>query len=89
MALDSTSTLADAQAQYNNNLSWDGDITKATAALAAVRWLLMNRPKIIATNDRTVNFEALISEQDRLERFVSAFGSDVNRCSFVRGRMLT
>ena len=89
MALTSTSTLTDALAQYNDNLSWDGDITKATLALAAIRWLLINRPKIIATNDRSVNFEILFAEQAKLEQYVSKFGTGVNRSSFVRGRMLT
>ena len=89
MALDSTSTLDDALAQYNNNLSWDGDVTKAAAALEAIRWLLINRPKIIETNDRTVNFELLAAEQVRLEKFVGNFSSSVNKASFVRGRMRT
>lgn len=89
MSLDSTSTLDDALAQYNDNLSWDGDITKASAALAAIRWLLINRPKIIATNDRSINFELLAAEQARLEKFVGNFSSSVNRSSFTRGRMLT
>jgi len=89
MALDSTSTLTDALAQYNDNLLWDGDITKASAALAAIRWLLINRPKIIETNDRTVNFELLMNEQAKLEKFVSGFSTSVNRASFVAGRMPT
>lgn len=89
MALDSTSTLTDAMAQYNDNLSWDGDITMATAALAAIRWLLINRPKIIETNDRTINFELLMTEQAKLEKFVGNFSTSVNRCSFTAGRMRT
>lgn len=89
MALDSTSTLTDAMAQYNDNLSWDGDITMATAALAAIRWLLINRPKIIETNDRTINFELLMTEQAKLEKFVSSLSTSVNRCSFTAGRMRT
>lgn len=89
MALDSTSTLDDALAQYNNNLDWDGDATKAAAALAAVRWIVINRPRIIATNNRTINFEDFAAEKRRLEEFVSHAGPNVNRCSFVRGRMLT
>ena len=89
MSLTSASTLDDALAQYNDNLSWDGDITKASAALAAIRWLLINRPKIIATNDRSVNFELLMSEQGKLEKFVSSFSTSVNRASFVAGRMQT
>jgi len=89
MSLDSTSTLDDALAQYNDNLSWDGDITKATAALAAVRWIFLNRPKIIATNDRNISFELLAAEQGKLEKFVGNFSGSVNRSSFTRGRMLT
>jgi hypothetical protein len=89
MALTSSSTLDDALAQYNNNLDWDGDITKAAAALAAIRWLLANRPKVIATNNRNINFETLIDEKANLEQFISRSGSNVNRVSFVRGRMLT
>lgn len=89
MALSSTSTLTDALAQYNDNLSWEGDITKATAALAAIRWLMVNRPKIIATNDRSINFELLMSEQAKLESFVSKFSTSVSRAAFVRGRMLS
>jgi len=88
MALTSSSTVADALGQYNNNLSWEGDITAATAALAAVRWLLANRPKVIATNDRNIDFESLAAEKKTLEQFVSKFSTSVNRASFTRGHML-
>ena len=57
MALTSSSTQANALAQYNNNLDWEGDITKATDALEAVRWLLVNRPATLSKNDRTVNYD--------------------------------
>jgi len=87
--LSSSSTLDDALAQYNNNLAWDGDIAKASAALEAVRWILVNRPKIVSTNDRNINFESLYNERDRLESFVQNFSSNVNRAAFTRGRMLT
>jgi len=89
MALTSSSTVADALAQYNDNLSWEGNITAATAALAAVRWLLANRPKVIATNDRNVNFDSLAEEKKMLEKYVGRYSAAVNRSSFVRGRMLT
>lgn len=89
MALSSTSTLTDALAQYNDNLSWEGDITKATAALAAIRWLMVNRPKIIAINDRNIDFNSMAVEQGKLEQYVSKFSTSVNRASFVRGRMMT
>jgi len=89
VSLSSSSTLDDALAQYNNNLAWDGDIAKASAALEAVRWILVNRPKIVSTNDRNINFESLYNERDRLEPFVQNFSSNVNRAAFTRGHMLT
>ena len=89
MSLTSSSTLDDALAQYNDNLDWEGDITKARNALSAIRWLLANRPKIVAANDRTFNFDSLEQEKKMLESFVTNFSSTVNRCSFVRGRPLT
>lgn len=89
MALSSSSTLDDALAQYNDNLNYDGDVAKAGNALAAIRWILVNRPQIVATNDRNINFESLLAERKQLESFISTFGSGVTRASFVRGRMLT
>lgn len=88
MSLSSSSTLDDALAQYNDNLSWDGDVTKAQNALEAVRWILVNRPNIVATNSRNISFESLAAEQVKLESFVGNFSSNVNRASFTRGHML-
>jgi len=87
MALSSSSTLDDALAQYNDNLSWDGDATMAANALAAVRWILVNRPKIVASGERNINFESLAAEKEKLESFISSNSSNVNRASFTRGRM--
>lgn len=89
MALTSASTIEDALDQYNNNLSWEGNVTKATEALEAVRYILANRPKMIASGERNVNFDSLISEKEKLEAVVSKFSSAVNRSRFTRGRMLT
>ena len=89
MALTSASTIADAIGQYNNNLSWEGNITKATSALEAVRYILANRPKVIATGERNVNFDSLASEKEKLEIFVGRASSSVHRAAFTRGRMLT
>ncbi len=88
MSLSSSSTLDDALAQYNDNLNWEGDITAARAALAAVRWILVNRPKIVATNDRNINFESLAAEKTHLESFISANDTTINRAGFVRGHAL-
>jgi len=89
VSLSSSSTLNDALAQYNNNLSWEGDTAKATLALEAIRWILANRPKVIATNDRNINFESLAAEKQRLENYISSNSTNINRCTFTRGRMLT
>lgn len=87
MALTSSSTLSDALAQYNDNLSWDGDATKATNALEAIRWLLINRAQATSRNGRTINFAALEIEKKKLESYVNEFGTNANRTSFTRGRM--
>ena len=87
MALTSTSTLSDALAQYNDNLSWDGDATKATAALEAIRWLLINRPQGTSRNGRTVNYAALEVEKAELEDYVNEFGANANRVGFTRAKM--
>jgi len=89
MSLTSASTIADALGQYNNNLSWEGDITRATNALEAVRYILANRPKMIASGERNVNYDSLVSEKEKLEDYVGRAGSVVNRATFTRGRMLT
>ena len=89
MSLTSASTIADAIGQYNDNLSWEGDITRATNALEAVRYILANRPKVIASAERNINFDSLASEKEKLETFVCRASSSVNRAAFTRGRMLT
>ncbi len=86
MGLTGTSTLADALAQYNNNLSWEGDSAKAIAALEAVRWLLINRPQSGAGGDKRMDFASLEKEKEKLEAFVSVAGTTAasRRASFVR-----
>jgi hypothetical protein len=88
MSLTSSSTLTDAINQYNDNLSWEGDTTKAQNALEAVRYILANRPLRISSGIRNINFSELATEKDKLERFVARTGSNVNRAPFTRGRML-
>ena len=88
MSLTSASTIFDAIDQYNDNLSWEDSVTKAQSALEAVRYILASRPKMIASGERNVNFDSLQGEKEKLETFVKNFGSNVNRCSFTRGRMI-
>jgi len=88
MALTSSSTLTDALAQYNDNLSWDGDRTKAQNALEAVRWLLANRAQSQSMGALNLNYADLREEKRKLETFVSTAKSGAQRSSFVRGRAL-
>jgi hypothetical protein len=89
MSLTSSSTIDDALNQYNDNLLWEGDITKAQNALEAVRYILANRPVRIASGERNIDFAELQLEKNKLEQFVSNSGTSVNRVTFTRGRMLT
>lgn len=88
MALDSSSTYAVAVAQYLDNLSWDGDLTKARAALEAVRYLRLKRPTRSSANDgRSLDYESLATEQQRLEDFLAIYDTTNRpRCSFVRAK---
>lgn len=88
MALTSTSTRAEALAQYNDNLSWEGSATKATLELEAVRWLLANRPARIAESNRSLDYETLSRLEEKLSNYISLFGGSVNKASFTQGRML-
>ena len=88
MALTSSSTITDALNQYNNNLAWEGDVTKAANALEAIRFLLVNRPTAIQTNNRNINFESLAEEKRKLEKYLHHAGANVDRSTFTRGRAL-
>ena len=89
MSLTSTSTRTEALAQYNDNLSWEGNSTKAALALEAVRWLLINRPQNISESNRSLSYESLLDEKKKLEDFIVLNSSAVNRATFVQGRMRT
>jgi hypothetical protein len=88
MALSSTSTLADAEAQYRDNLSWEGDPTRAKNALAAIRFILSARA--LAKRDPTVyeNWHDFTKEKEKLEAYI-AVENDENRSTFTRGIALT
>ncbi|HAL44843.1 MAG TPA: hypothetical protein DCP47_02840 [Phycisphaerales bacterium] len=89
MAITSTSTMAEVLAQYNDNLSWDGDAAKAALALEAVRWLLVNRPAEFAINNHSTKYSMLEAEKKRLEEFISISSSTARSriCTFTRGKM--
>ena len=88
MSLSSSSTLVDALAQYNDNLSWEGDVSKATLYLEAIRWLLVNRPQTSSIQGRSLSYTALELEKAKVQDYVETFGAaSSSRSSFVRGRM--
>lgn len=87
MALSSSSTLTTALAQYNDNLSWEGNSAKAVLFLEAIRWLLGNRPMGTTIQGRTINYNALETQKAEVAAFVGKFSDSVNRASFVRGKM--
>ncbi len=88
MALSSSSTLANALAQYDDNLSWEGDASKAVLFLAAIRWLLVHRPQSNSIQGRTISYNALETQKAEVAAYVAMHGTSVNRASFVRGRAL-
>lgn len=89
MALTSSSTIADALAQYNDNLSWEGTPDKATLALEALRFLLANRPQDVSALGTTTRWADFAKEKERLEAYVAQAGATARaaRSSFVRARM--
>lgn len=88
MALTSSSTLTDALAQYDDNLSWEGDAVKAVLFLAAIRWLLVHRPQTNSIQGRSIGYNALETQKAEVAAYVAKHGANVNRASFVRGRAL-
>lgn len=90
MALSSTSSLQNAVDQYLDNLSWDGDVTKARAALEAIRYIEACRPRVLTTGTGEVNYEGMMQQRRALEEFLGrADTANQPRASFVRGRALT
>jgi hypothetical protein len=90
MALTSASSYSDAIDQYLDNLSWDGDLTKARAMLEAIRFLRLQRPTRSAHEDgRSIDYESLATEQQRLEQYLAAVDTTNRpRASFVQGRAI-
>ena len=84
MSLTSSSTLAQAVDQYKDNLSWEGNLTKAQAALEALRFIRLERPAAMGQFEMNIRHEEIAGEIERLQAFVKVGSS--SRASFVRGR---
>lgn len=87
MALDSTSTVAQAYAQLNDNLAWDSDPTKAASFLEAARWLKVNRANSSKAGV-SLNWENLDQEIQEAQAYVRQTTKPATRkqAYFVRGR---
>jgi len=89
MALTSASTLQNAIDQLMDNLAWEGNITKATDALEAVRAILLLRPNTIGQDGKgTLSRESLLGMEERLQKYVAANNTTANRAYFTRGRAM-
>ena len=87
MALSQSSSVSDALAQLNDNLSYEGNTTKALNALEAVRWLLFNRPRVSAEAGVSISFEQLEKQEENLAKYVNQVGQGSSaRTRFYRGR---
>lgn len=88
MALTSTSTYADAIAQYKDNLSWEGDVTKARAFREAIRFLMLERPTRSSHSDGSgLDRESLQGQFSAVDAYLSAVDTTSRpRASFVQGR---
>ena len=89
MALTSSSTLTQAIAQYNDNLLWEGDLTKARNALEAIRFLLVKRPTRMTSDAEVLDFESLKDQAKNIETYLNMNSASIAQTSFVQGRMLT
>jgi hypothetical protein len=83
MALDSTSTIADAWAQYADNLSYDdgaGSLAKARLFRHACRWLLAHLPQQSSAGSTGITMSpALIAAQEtRVCGWLDAHDTTVN-----------
>jgi hypothetical protein len=91
MSITSTSTLSDVLAEYNNSLVWEGDTTLARANLAAVRWLLVNRPSNTDVKGQAFAFDSatLQQQEKQLVAFITSASSPSNmkQTMFTRARL--
>lgn len=89
MTLSSSSTLTNALDQYNDNLSWEGDVAKAILALEALRYLRVNRPQATGRESVQISYIDLETEIAELKTFVTSNRSGASpraRVADVTGR---
>lgn len=76
-----------AVSQLQDNMVWEGSVSKASLFLEAARWLQFNRAKWSARAGAQLQFESLQPEIDRASAYVSSVSSTAmdKRAPFVRG----
>ena len=88
MSLSSSSTMQDAKDQYNDNLLWEGDTTKASNCLEAIRYILANRPIRVASDTESMDYESLKDQAKNIKDYLGSATTTINKTSFTQGRML-
>ena len=88
MSLTSSSTTAEAIAQYNDNLLWEGDTTKAENCLEAIRFILANRPARFSSDSESMDYESLKDQAKEIKNYLSIVTDTISKTSFTQGRML-
>lgn len=90
MGITSSSTLQDVVGQYNDNLAWENNPTKAALALEAVRWLIVNRPSSLKSDmfERGFSIELLGAEKNRIEKYLKQINSVSKRVTFTKARAI-
>ena len=88
MSLTSSSKISDALNQYNDNILWEGDTTKARSCLEAIRFILANRPARFANDGESMDYESLKDQAKTIENYLAGSTSTIARTSFTQGRML-
>lgn len=86
--LDQNSTRADALAQLNANLSWEGSPSKAGLVLEALRWLCFNEDEEISDESSRIRRRNWEKQLDRVQEYVDSVGaaSMARQAAFVRAR---
>lgn len=87
MALDSTSTYAQALAQYNDNLSYEGSSSKVALFIEACRWMRVNRAQVSTDSATSMSFESISEDLAKAEKHRDALVRTY-RSPFVRARPL-
>jgi len=88
MSLTSSSTISEALAQYNDNLLWEGDTTKAQNCLEAIRFILANRPSRWSSDSESMDYESLKEQEREIKNYLSISTNAISKTSFTQGRML-